>query len=366
MSLLVCGGMFVEELSGRRRIGGSGLTAALTAARLGADVSLASWIGREEADEAFALLDDAGVDRVGIQILDGLTTTYRIADPADLAAPTPRLIQGAVPDRRTRPALPAARLVLCFGTPGFDAIERGWLDRAVKNAMLVFDRQGAQSKVSGVAMAATLSARSRVMLANVHEVLTETRSRNLAAAMRHLPPERFDAAIIKAGPWGATVVRPGESETPVGAYAVTVGNSIGSGDVFGGALCARLLAGNELSVAATIGAAAAAAWVTGTYDQPPADFSEVITAVQRSQKPVWVDRRRLEATRYELRVKPSVDGQSAARIGRGLRYLGMETSLSAREREVVEVAATGNDPVTSAIGAAIAAMRESVGVQFEA
>jgi ribokinase len=365
MSLLVCGGIFVEQLAGRRRIGGSGLTAALTAARLGADVSLASWIGREEADEAFALLDDAGVDRVGIQILDGLTTTYRISDPADLAAPTPRLIQGAVPDR-ARPALPAARLVLCFGTPGFDAVERGWLDRSVKNAMLVFDRQGAQSKILGVAMAATLPARTRVMLTNVHEVLTETRSRNLAAAMHHLHPERFDAAIIKAGPWGATVVRPGESEAPVGAYAVTVGNSIGSGDVFGGALGARLLAGDELSAAATVGAAAAAAWVTGTYVQPPADFSEVIAAVRRSQKPVWVDRRRLEATRYEVRSEPSVDRQSAARIARGLRYLGMETSLSAREREVVKVAATGNDPVASAIGAAIAAMRESVGVLSDA
>jgi fructose-1-phosphate kinase PfkB-like protein len=360
VSLLVCGGLFVEQLARRRRIGGSGLTAALTAARLGADVSLASWVGREEADEAFALLDDANVDRVGVQILDGLTTTYKISDPADLAAPTPRLTQGAVP-HRSRPALPAARLVLCFGTPGFDAIERGWLDRPVENATLVFDRQGAQSKISGPAMAAMLPASTRIMLTNVHEVLTETRARNLVGAIHHLPPDGFEAAIVKAGPWGATVIGPGGSEVPVGAYPVTVGNSIGSGDVFGGALGARLLAGDELPVAAGVAAAAAATWVTGTYDQPPADFAEVIAALREAQTPVWVDRRRLEATRYEVRTEPALEGRSAERVARGLRYLGIETSPSSGGSEVVEVAATGNDPVAATIDAAIAAMRGSVG-----
>jgi fructose-1-phosphate kinase PfkB-like protein len=358
--LLVCGGVFVEHLAARRRIGGSGLTAAVTAARLGADVSLASWVGRGEADEAFALLDDAGVDRVGVQILNGLTTTYKISDPADLAAPMPRLTQGAVPNM-ARPALPAARLVLCFGTPGFDAVERGWLDRPVENATLLFDRQGPQSKISGVAMAAMLPASTRVMLTNVHEALAETRARDLAGAVHHLPPDGFEAAIVKDGPWGTTVFGPEGFERPVGAYPVTVGNSIGSGDVFGGALGARLLAGDEPPAAADVAAAAAAAWVTGTYNQPPADFADVIAALREAQPPVWVDRRRLEANRYEVRTAPALDGRSAERIARGLRYLGMETSPSAREPEVVQVAATGSDPVAAAIGAAITTMRGSVG-----
>jgi hypothetical protein len=253
-------------------------------------------------------------------------------------------------------------MVLCFGTPGFDAVARGWLDRPVANATLLFDRQGAQSKISGVAMAATLSASARIMLTNVHEVLTETRARNLAGAIRQLPPDGFEAAIVKAGPWGATVIGPEGGEVPIGAYPVTVGNSIGSGDVFGGALGARLLAGDELSAAAAVAAAAAAVWVTGTYDQPPTDFADVIAALREAQTPVWVDRRRLEAARYEMRSQPMLERRSAERVARGLRYLGMETSPSSGDPEVIKVTATGNDAVATAIAAAITVIRESVGV----
>ena len=61
VSLLVCGGTFVEAVTGQApRIGGSGFTAAVAAARYGAEVSLASWVGSAEAEVAFALLDSGG------------------------------------------------------------------------------------------------------------------------------------------------------------------------------------------------------------------------------------------------------------------------------------------------------------------
>jgi ribokinase len=361
VKLLVTGGIFVEELGGRRRIGGSGLTAALTAARMGAEVSLASWVGRDEAEEALALLDDAAVDRLGVHILDGLTTTYKIVDPGDLAAPVPRLVQGVVPSGPPV-ALPSAGVVLCFGTPGFDVVRRGWIDRPSENATLLFDRQGAQSQILGVAMAATLRARRRITLTNVHEAVSETRAINLEGAIRHLPPEGFESAVVKAGPWGVTVFESDRREVAIGAHPVQVGNTIGSGDVFAGALGARLVAGDDLASGAGVAAAAAAVWVTGTYNQPPRDFPDLVAQLRAARTPIWVDRRRLEAMHYSLRTEPALERSSAERVTRGLRYLGLETANSAKDAEVLELPATGRDPVATAITAAIAAIRGSIGV----
>jgi hypothetical protein len=60
-----------------------------------------------------------------------------------------------------------------------------------------------------------------------------------------------------------------------------------------------------------------------------------------------------------MRSQPTLERRSAERFARGLRYLGMETSPSSREPEVIEVTATGNDPVATAIAAAITVIRES-------
>ena len=269
MTLLVCGGIFIEEIAGRtRRLGGSGLTAALAAAGSGTDVSIAGWVGSGEADEAFALLDDAGVDRLGVQVLDGATTTYRIADPADLSMPLPGVIQGAVPQGSV-PALPSCPVVLCFGTPGFDVVRARWLDRPASGATLLFDRQGSQSMIVGAAMAATIPASRRILIANVFEAVAETKQGSIAQAVRHLPPEGYAAAVLKDGPWGVLIIDAERGEDSFGAHEVPVCGTIGSGDVFAGVLAAHVAAGNDL-VPAT--GAAAAAWITSSEDQPGEDL----------------------------------------------------------------------------------------------
>lgn len=359
--LLISGGVFVEEVAGRRRLGGSGLTAAIAAARYGAEVSLASWIGEAEADEAFALLDAAGVDRLGVAVLDGLTTTYRMSDPGDLSMPLPQLVQGAVPSGPL-PALPSAGVVLCIGTPGFDVISERWIDRPSEGGVLLFDRQGSHSRVLGARMASTVPAARRLLLTNVHEARAETAAADLEGAIARLPPEGFDAALVKAGPWGVTLVR--TSLAPVGAYDVSVRSTIGSGDVFAGVLAAGLCAGDELADAAASAAAASAVWISRDEAQPPADLAEQAARLRATQA-VWVDRRRLEALRFDVQMEPAVERRVRERITRGLRYLGMDTLHT--DRDMVRAldlrsAGEGSDPVSAAIHAAIAEARASLGV----
>lgn len=363
MSLLVCGGIFVEEIAGRPpRLGGSGLTAAFAAARYGADVSLAGWVGAGEADEVFALLDTAGIDRLGVQVLTGRTTTYRIADPADLAMPAPRVIEGTVP-RRTVPALPSSRVVLCFGTPGFDAVRVRWLDRAADGATLLFDRQGSQSMIRGAAMAATIPAARRLLLANVLEAATETRQGSLSQAVKRLPPKGYAAAVVKAGPWGVLVVEPGGDEQPFGAHNVAVRCTIGSGDVFAGVLAAQLAAGADLTMATPAAAAAAATWIAAGDDQPPADL-RARAADTAATPDVWVDRRRLETLRFEVSFDSRLESRTRERISRGLRYLGMETMHTLNDEvTAIDLSSTGEaaDPVAAAITQTIGWARDAFG-----
>lgn len=366
MSLLVCGGIFVEEIADRHpRLGGSGLTAALAAARYGADVTLAGWVGAGEADETFALLDAAGVDRLGVEVLDGTTTTYCIADPADLAMPNPAIRQGVVP-RGGAPALPSSPVVLCFGTPGFDVVRARWLDRATDGATFVFDRQGAQSMILGGRMAATVPAARRVMVANVLEARTETKAGSVARAISGLPPAGFETAVVKAGPWGVLIVGRDGTEQPFGAHDVVVRSTIGSGDVFGGVLAALLSRGDALANATRTATAAAAAWIEADAQHPPIDLAaraEVVAA-----KPaVWVDRRMLEPMRFEASFPAGTEAPTRERIGRALRYLGMETMHTEREpTRGLDLTRVVSDDVGAAVRAAIASVRAEVGVATSA
>lgn len=361
--LLVCGGIFIEEITGRRRLGGSGLTAALAAARYGAEVSLAGWVGASEADEAFVLLDGAGVDRLGVQVLEGATTTYRIADPADLSRPQPGLLQGAVP-HGSLPALPSCPVVLCFGTPGFDVIRARWLDRATDGATLLFDRQGSQSMVMGAAMAATIPAARRILLANVYEAFTETKQGSLAGAAKQLPPENYAATVLKAGPWGVLVLDADGGEEPFGAHEVSVRSTIGSGDVFAGVLAAQAALGEHLADAVPAATAAAAAWISGGEEHPEADLPTRAHVIAGARA-VWVDRRRLEALRFAAETDPGLEPQIRAHIGRGLRYLGMETvhtvNDSVRPIDLRGSSDEGADPVAAAVTQVIRWARHTYG-----
>lgn len=352
MSLLVCGGIFSEQIAGTTRLGGSGLTAALGAAAQGAEVSLAGWVGESEAEEAFELLDGAGVDRLGVLVLEGPSTRYVITQAADLAHPHPQLTQGAVPDGPL-PALPDAKVVLCFGTPGFDAIRAGWLDRPASGGTLIFDRQGTHSLIDSSAMAASVPSAGRILLANAQETLAATGSTTFAAAVQDLPPEGFDTTICKCGPWGV-LVRDEDGERAFGAHPVMERNTIGSGDVFAGSLAARLSDGAGLADAVPLAVSAAARWVSCPVEASLRDIPTQILGSPLAPA-VWVDRRGLERARYVVALGPGLDTLGRDRVDRALRYLGMETTPAAGHRSQ-RLSVTGIDGAGSAQDAVAAAV----------
>jgi ribokinase len=362
--LLVCGGIFREEILGRQpRLGGSGLTAALAAASAGVEVSLAGWIGADDADELFALVDAGGVRRKCVQVLAGPTTSFRISDPADLSQPHPAITLGVTPDVQ-RPAFPWSPVLLCFGTPGFDVIGAGWLDRTSEGATLLFDRQGVHSMIRGAPMAATVPARRRILLANAHEAISAMGAESVSQALAGLPPDGFDSSITKSGPWGVLRRDGDATERPFGAFEVDVHNTIGSGDVFAGVFAAAMALGDDMDNAVTAGNAFAAAWVASNMDYPSADLPELATTLSRRDA-IWVDRRNLETSRFRLQLGPGAkDVSPDDRLDRALRYLGIEIGLGAGAELIDLASSTSADEVSLAdvVQAVVAWVRAQYGV----
>jgi sugar/nucleoside kinase (ribokinase family) len=359
VSVLVCGGIFREEIAGREpRLGGSGLVAALAAAGHDTEVNLAGWVGEDHAEELFALLAERRINGVAVKVLKGRTTTFRFSDPGDLMPPQPTMTEGARPPAEI-PPLSASRVVLCIGTPGFDPVHARWLDRAAENATLLFDRQGSRSAIHGAAMAATVPAARRILLANTHEALAETGQATLAAATRRLPPDGYETAFVKAGPWGVLIRDRDGNEHPLGAHPLKARSTIGSGDVFAGALAARLHAGDDQAAAARNAAACAAAWVSCGEEHPPADLPARAALLGDA---VWVDRRDLERRSFTLRGL-LMDGAGRGRVERALRYLGVETQPAGHSGEPITLKfdQETDRTVSGAVEETIAQIRERHG-----
>ena len=293
-------------------------------------------------------------------MVDGRTTRYAIEDPGDLATPLPSVIVGDAPQGGV-PALPACPVVLCFGTPGFDAVRAGWLDRPTDGSTLLFDRQGSQSMVFGAAMAATVPAARRILLGNVFEMMAETSARDLGRVVNALPPCQFDLAFVKTGVWGVLGVDR-TSEHPYGAYDVPMFSTIGSGDVFAGVL-GGLMAGPVSALdAAGEAVAAAGAWIASDAELPPPDLAACAAAVAAAGPAVWVDRRQLEDRRFSMVFDDDTPRDERERVARGLRYLGMEMLIErGSEMTPIDLRNVGGGR-TGALARAVAWTRSEFGV----
>lgn len=261
MSVLVVGGIFREVLDAdstpRPRMGGSGLTAAIVAARLGAQTKLASYVGAEDAEAVFAMLDTANVDRVAIAVLPGASGTFVFPTKERAGQPWPMYRPAeAVP--ASLPSAGSADVALIFGIPDIDAIQAGSLMLGA-DGLLVWDRQGFLSRARDWRGAAALEPRRKVYLANLDEAQEEFPASSAEETVAQLPPAGFAAAVVKCGAHGCIVI---ESErTNVPGFPVDVHSTIGSGDAFAGALAAGLDSGLKLASAARRANAAAAAFL---------------------------------------------------------------------------------------------------------
>lgn len=100
-------------------------------------------------------------------------------------------------------------------------------------------------------------ASSRIYLANVAEAAQEAGEATPQELLRNHPLPGFDYALLKNGRWGTTLLDGGET-TAIPAFRVAASSTVGSGDVFAGALAAGLAREEDIRAASVRAAAAAA------------------------------------------------------------------------------------------------------------
>ena len=264
MDVIVVGGVFREVLDGdtapRLRYGGSGLTASVAAARFGARVALASYVGSEDEETVRAELELAGVDDRALVKLAGACGTFVFPTHEDRTRPWP-MYRPAEQLPSQMPEIPKAGIVVAFGIPDCDPVEMGWLGSGDDDATMIWDRQGWLSRAREAKAIVQLQARRRIYLANEREAIEDVGADSLPEALAIQPPIGFDVAVVKRGDAGVIIVErdaDGVTQTPVPSFPVRARSTVGSGDVFAGVLAARLAQGEPVASAARWACAAAA------------------------------------------------------------------------------------------------------------
>ena len=264
MDVLVVGGVFREVLDAdtapRLRYGGSGLTASVAAARFGARVALASYVGSEDEEAVRTELALAAVDDRAVVTLSGASGTFLFPTHEQPQRPWPMYRPAERLPCRV-PEIPEARIVLAFGIPDCDPVELGWLGVGDSRATIIWDRQGWLSRARDSKAIVRLKARRRIYVANEHEAIEDSGAGSLAEALAVQPPTGFEVAVVKRGDAGVIVVdRDADHATPapVPSFPVRTRSTVGSGDVFAGVLAARLALGEPTATAARWASAGAA------------------------------------------------------------------------------------------------------------
>ena len=264
MDVLIVGGIFREVIDGdsepRSRYGGSGLTASVAAARFGADVGLASYVGADDERAVRAELEIAGVHDQSVVTVAGLCGTFVFPSRKGQRRLGPMYRPAeAVPE--SMPQISESNVIVAFGIPDFDPISEGWLNDISHLSTVIWDRQGWLSRARDGEQVLRLDALKRLYFANEEEAIEDAAVSSIDEAVAIQPVRGFDAAVIKRGPAGVIVVESIVQEvtlTHVPAFVVNAGSTVGSGDVFAGVFAARLALGESTVEAARWGCAAAA------------------------------------------------------------------------------------------------------------
>jgi len=289
IDILVIGGIFREVLQGdskpRSQYGGSGLVAAMSAARLGASVTLASYVGREDEEAVRDELRLAGVDDGSVISVAGASGTFVFPTVCrDPLWPMYRPAE-AVPVQPPQ-ELPSAAIVLAFGIPDYDPIAEGWLDAVGHIQTIIWDRQGWLSRARDSSAIAAMSLERKIYLANELEAMEEAQTDSINATLQMLPPSGFDVAVIKGGVKGVTVVESSgglENIDRIPAFPVKTSSSIGSGDVFAGVFAARLSQDDTPTSAALWACAASAVALQSDTNRLGNDAGQAVRQLLRSR-----------------------------------------------------------------------------------
>jgi hypothetical protein len=177
------------------------------------------------------------------------------------------------------------------------------------------------------ASAAGVVARSRIYLANVGEAAQEVGGATPEELLENHPLPGFEFALLKNGRWGTTLLD-GRVRTPIPAFRVDTSTTVGSGDVFAGALAARLARGDDIGAASTVAAAASA--IAISEDSPLLDRSvhQKIEQMLATGRGRYVDPAHLSTVTVTVDAGPEAEIQ---RIGSDVR--SRARGLGLRDRE---------------------------------
>lgn len=275
LDVVVIGGIFREVLDGdskpRMRFGGSGLTSALVASKVGARTALMGYVGEEDAPIVLPLLEAAGVDRETVLICEGSSGTFVFPEENEASTRPWPMYRPAEALPTDIPILPEASAYVLFGIPDFDPIAAGWVTNLPRDCVLLWDRQGWISRARDCLGASRLLAQKKIYLANLGEALEEFTASDRSKLFRKLPPSGFNAAVIKDGPRGCTVIdftHEEKSTIDIDGIQINSTSSVGSGDAFAGALAAGLAEDHSLERAALQANAVAAAFLEAKGGSP--------------------------------------------------------------------------------------------------
>ena len=264
MDVLVIGGIFREVLNADSkpipRYGGSGLTASVAAARFGAQVTLASYVGVEDEEAVRAELRLAGVDDSTVLSAPGASGTFLFPTHGDQNRPWP-MYRPAESLPQDMPQGLSADIVVVFGIPDCDPVELGWLGASENYQTVIWDRQGWLSRARDASAILQIKSHRRIYIANEFETIEDARANSLSEALMNQPPSGFDVSVIKRGEAGVIAVEATKNitrHTNIPAFPVRTPSTIGSGDIFAGVFAACLMSGEPVEVAAKMGCAAVA------------------------------------------------------------------------------------------------------------
>ena len=263
MRLGVWGNLTLDELDrgGVRvvRPGGSALFSSLSAARLGAKVSIVSNVGTDYPRKLLPELKERGIDVSAVKEFDGNTTRFKISYSGNLRS-LELIHPGKELGSNQGPAsFDAIHLGPVFGEVGLDALARA------RNSCKFLSVD-----VQGLLRAVDARGRVRLVRKNIDSFLsecnllkaTEQEARILAPATslfssaRRLLRKGAEYAIITRGPRGAVLVGKGSKAIQVPSIPKSrVIDPTGAGDVFVGSWVTTFQSVRDPCWAGAVGAA---------------------------------------------------------------------------------------------------------------
>jgi ribokinase len=264
----------VERLPGRGQTvsgqgyfsvpGGKGLNQAVTAARLGARVTMVGCLGDDHAGSSLRdVLRREGIGTGTVRTVTGrpsgtaLITVERGGHNTIVVAAGANGDLGAGDIEGARPLLGPACVVLAQLEVPEHAVEAALnLARSV-GALTVLNPSPAPGPLPG-----RLLALADVLVPNESEASALTGATAPAEAAARLLAQGCGAVVLTLGEQGALVAEPGRSPVRVAAYRVDVVDTTAAGDAFCGTLAASVAGGKSLVEAVRRGCAAGAVAAT--------------------------------------------------------------------------------------------------------